>query len=94
MPDQLENKIFSKRIWLEENQPEKNVNALEPKKDEVIRSRISYIRRSDQIRRRFLYDMFSHPQPLKPVVNHDQNLMPQCLWQKAKNNALRVLFMP
>ena len=83
MPDQLENKIFSKRIWLEENQPEKNVNALEPKKDEVIRSRISYIRRSDQIRRRFLYDMFSHPQPLKPVRRHDQNLMPKYLWQKA-----------
>ena len=83
MPDQLDNKIFSKRIWLEENQPEKNVNALVPKKDDVIRSRISYIRRSDHIRRRFLYDMFSHPQPLKPVRRLDQNLMPQCLWQKA-----------
>ena len=75
MPNQLDNKNFNKRIWLDENQPEENVNALEPKKDDVIRSRISYVTRSDQIRRRFLYDMFSHPQPLKPVRRHDQNLM-------------------
>ena len=74
MPNQLDNKIFNKRIWLEEK--EKNVNALEPKKDDVIRSRISYIHRADQIRRRFLYDMFSHPQPLKPVRSDAQNLMP------------------
>ena len=70
LPDQLDNKIFSKRIWLEEKQPEKNVNALEPKKDDVIKLRMSYVHRSDQIRRRFLYDMFNHPQTPKPVRSY------------------------
>ena len=96
MPDQIDNNIISKRIWLEEKQPEKNVNALEPKKDDVIKLRMSYVHRSrpDQIRRRFLYDMFNLPQTPKPERGNDQNLMPQRLWQKAlfrKNNALRVL---
>lgn len=66
IPPLLDNKIFSKRLWLEENKPEQNSNAPESKKDDVISSRISYIRRSDMNTRLFLYNMFSNHGPLTP----------------------------
>ena len=72
IPRLLDNKIFSKRIWLEENNPEQNSNAPDSKKDDVISSRISYIRKSDMNTRLFLYNMFSNHGSLKPVLSNVQ----------------------
>lgn len=48
MPQQqLDNEIFSKRIWLEEKKPEQNSDVPEIQKVDVTSSRLSPIRRSD-----------------------------------------------
>ena len=74
IPHLLNNKIFGKRIWLEENKPKQNSNAPESKKDDVISSRISDIRRSDMNTRLFLYNMFSNHGSLTPALSHVQKL--------------------
>ena len=51
MPQQqLDNEIFSKRIWLEEERPEQNSDVPEIPKDDVTSLRLSPIRRSDMKR--------------------------------------------
>ena len=68
MPQQLDNEIFSKRIWLEEKKPEKNSDIQEILKDDVTSSRLSPIRKLDLNGMRILHNHGS-PFDLFPLVD-------------------------
>ena len=66
---QLDNEIFSKRIWLEEKKPEKDSDIQEILKDDVTSSRLSPIRKLDLNRIRFLHNHGSLFDLFPPVDN-------------------------